>query len=76
MNKPTISRDDAETIMIALDQVSQTIDVMNMIVGRLKQRMHDALEKQQGTEERDSSSTDCHNSPGDKLGTLNNDQLH
>lgn len=46
MKKSNISLEDAETIMIALDQVSQTIDVMNMIVGRLKRRMHETLDTQ------------------------------
>ncbi len=27
---------DSETIMMALDQISQTIDVMNSVVGRLR----------------------------------------
>ncbi|MCB1841570.1 MAG: hypothetical protein KDI09_01285 [Halioglobus sp.] len=42
-----------ETIMMALDQVSQTIDVMNSVVGRLRtylQNQQDSAEKQQAKE--------------------------
>ena len=30
---------DTETVMMALDQISQTIDVMNSVVGRLRTYM-------------------------------------
>jgi hypothetical protein len=30
---------DAETILMALDQISQTIDVMTSVVGRLRNHM-------------------------------------
>jgi hypothetical protein len=33
------SPSDTETIMMALDQISQTIDVMNSVVGRLRNYM-------------------------------------
>lgn len=33
------SSSDAETILMALDQISQTIDVMNSVVGRLRNHM-------------------------------------
>ena len=33
------SPSDTETILMALDQISQTIDVMNSIVGRLRNYM-------------------------------------
>ena len=33
------SSSDAETILMALDQLSQTIDVMNSVVGRLRNHM-------------------------------------
>ena len=36
MNKSDMSKEDAENIMIALDQVSQTIDVLHSTVDRLK----------------------------------------
>lgn len=42
-----------ETIMMALDQVSQTIDVMNSVVGRLRtylQNQQDSAAKQQAKE--------------------------
>ncbi len=31
---------DKETILMALDQISQTIDVMTSVVGRLRTYMH------------------------------------
>jgi hypothetical protein len=43
MKKSNISQDDAENIMIALDQVSQTIDVMSSVVDRLKQCMNQSI---------------------------------
>ncbi len=43
MKKTKISQNDAETIMIALDQVSQTIDVMTIVIDRLKLRMNASL---------------------------------
>lgn len=43
MNKTKISQNDAETIMIALDQVSQTIDVMTIVIDRLKLRINASL---------------------------------
>ena len=36
MSQKPLNRRDAETIMIALDQVSQTIDVLDGVVNRLK----------------------------------------
>jgi hypothetical protein len=44
MKKTAISQNDAETIMIALDQVSQTIDVMTIVIDRLKLRIHASLD--------------------------------
>ena len=32
---------EAETILLALDQISQTIDVMNSVVGRLRTYLED-----------------------------------
>ncbi len=32
---------DSETILMALDQISQTIDVMNSVVGRLRQHVEE-----------------------------------
>ena len=41
---------ETETILMALDQISQTIDVMNSVVGRLRNYMNEqqaaAAEKQ------------------------------
>ena len=34
------SPSDTETILMALDQISQTIDVMTSVVGRLRNYMH------------------------------------
>ena len=36
---------DPEEILITLDQVSQTIDIMNSVVGRLKNYLVDHLEE-------------------------------
>ncbi len=43
-NKPT----QTETILMALDQISQTIDVMTSVVGRLR----NYLEEQEATTEK------------------------
>ena len=32
---------DSETVMMALDQISQTIDVMTSVVGRLRAYVHE-----------------------------------
>ena len=58
MKKSNISQDDAETIMIALDQVSQTIDVMHGVVDRLKLYMHSQMGKQLDILEQEPCSTD------------------
>lgn len=42
---------DTETILMALDQISQTIDVMTNVVGRLRSYM----QEQQNIQNRDSS---------------------
>ena len=39
-------QDDAESILIALDQVSQTIDVLSSTVSRLKERVVRSLNRQ------------------------------
>ena len=44
MKKPEISGDEAERILMALDQVSQTIDVMTGVVDRLKRHVNQTLE--------------------------------
>jgi len=36
MNKSDKTPKDTETILMALDQISQTIDVMTSVVGRLR----------------------------------------
>ena len=36
MNNSKKTPKDSETIMMALDQISQTIDVMSSVVGRLR----------------------------------------
>ncbi len=51
MKKTTISQNDAETIMIALDQVSQTIDVMTIVIDRLKLRVNASLNGNTQTEQ-------------------------
>jgi len=33
------NRDDTETMLLALDQISQTIDVMTSVVGRLRHQL-------------------------------------
>lgn len=74
--KNTISREDAETMMIALDQVSQTIDVMNMIVTRLKNRMAGALNVDTNHRTGDSKSGDNRNHHNQLLEGLDNGSLH
>ena len=39
-------QDDTESILIALDQVSQTIDVLSSTVNRLKERVVSSLNRQ------------------------------
>ena len=39
MNKSDKNPSDNETILMALDQISQTIDVMTSVVGRLRNYM-------------------------------------
>ena len=36
MNDKEDEQNDSETILLALDQISQTIEVMNSVVGRLR----------------------------------------
>ena len=38
---------ETETIMMALDQISQTIEVMNSVVGRLRNYIHQQEVQQQ-----------------------------
>lgn len=45
MSQKHLNRRDAETIMIALDQVSQTIDVLDGVVNRLKLYLHARLDQ-------------------------------
>ena len=40
MAKSNKNPSDTETILMALDQISQTIDVMTSVVGRLRNYMH------------------------------------
>mgnify|MGYP003551010756 CR=1 FL=1 len=40
MAKNNKNPSDTETILMALDQISQTIDVMTSVVGRLRNYMH------------------------------------
>ncbi len=76
MKENHISQQDAETIMIALDQVSQTIDVMNMIVSRLKKRMSDSLDTRPAVERRNTSATDSHSAPNKTPDTFENGSIH
>ncbi len=41
---------DTETILMALDQISQTIDVMTSVVGRLRTYLQESDNTQGGTE--------------------------
>ncbi len=41
MNKSDKNPSDNETILMALDQISQTIDVMTSVVGRLRTYMQE-----------------------------------
>ena len=72
MKKSNISQDDAEAIMITLDQVSQTIDVMNSVVARLKHRMGRSLSRHPRPERRESTNPDNTGT----LKTLKNDSIH
>jgi argininosuccinate lyase len=54
MNDKEDEQNDSETILLALDQISQTIDVMNSVVGRLRHFVEEQeinVEKQEMTEE-------------------------
>ena len=72
MKKTNISQNDAETIMIALDQVSQTIDVMTIVIDRLKLRIHASLD---GTEKTDRVPTKKVKTPGHTQ-SLKSDSIH
>lgn len=52
MDKDKKSSTDTETILMALDQVSQTIDVMTSVVGRLRSYLQD----QESTQRKDATS--------------------
>ncbi|MCX2979374.1 hypothetical protein EYC98_00685 [Halieaceae bacterium IMCC14734] len=52
MDKDKKASTDNETILMALDQISQTIDVMTSVVGRLRNHLQD----QETTRRSDSSS--------------------
>jgi hypothetical protein len=52
MDKDKKSSTDTETILMALDQVSQTIDVMTSVVGRLRSYLQD----QESTRRKDTNS--------------------
>jgi hypothetical protein len=39
---------DSETVLMALDQISQTIDVMTSVVGRLRNYVQQEAASQQG----------------------------
>ena len=41
MNNSDKSPSDTETILMALDQISQTIDVMTSVVGRLRHHLQE-----------------------------------
>ena len=52
MSRSDKSPSETETIMMALDQISQTIDVMTSVVGRLRNYMErqEAAASEQGVE--------------------------
>ena len=52
MDKDKKASTDNETILMALDQISQTIDVMTSVVGRLRNHLQD----QETTRRNDSNS--------------------
>lgn len=52
MEKDKKASTDTETILMALDQISQTIDVMTSVVGRLRNHLQD----QESTRRNDNSS--------------------
>jgi hypothetical protein len=76
MKKSNISQDDAENIMIALDQVSQTIDVMNSVVTRLKHRMSHSLGRQPQTAQKDSITPEKTATNSNAVAMLKNRSIH
>ncbi|CAH0993415.1 hypothetical protein SIN8267_03564 [Sinobacterium norvegicum] len=50
---------DTETILLTLDQIDQTIEIMTGVVGRLKNHLYASLEESQLELELDSA-TDSH----------------
>ncbi len=72
MKTTKISQRDAETIMIALDQVSQTIDVMTIVIDRLKLRINASLHgKQPEQVHSDNTKATSHQAPA-----LKSDAVH
>ncbi|MEM1110931.1 MAG: hypothetical protein AAGI11_03390 [Pseudomonadota bacterium] len=46
-------RNDNETILMALDQISQTIDVMTSVVGRLRHHLQEQQAAAEAKQQRD-----------------------
>jgi hypothetical protein len=72
MKTTKISQHDAEAIMIALDQVSQTIDVMTIVIDRLKLRINASLHGKQSEQvHSDNAKATSHQTPA-----LKSDAIH
>ena len=44
---------DAESILLTLDQLGQTLDIMNNVVGRLRGYLHTHLREQESAQQQD-----------------------
>jgi hypothetical protein len=66
MNEKDKNPKDTETILMALDQISQTIDVMTSVVGRLRTYL----------QEQDSGSNNADGKQNQRLETSSNRVLH
>jgi hypothetical protein len=66
MNEKDKNPKDTETILMALDQISQTIDVMTSVVGRLRTYL----------QEQDSGTSNADGKQNQRLETSSNRILH
>ncbi|MFT5710545.1 MAG: hypothetical protein ACI8QT_001242 [Halioglobus sp.] len=68
MNEKDKNPKDTETILMALDQISQTIDVMTSVVGRLRTYVQE--------QEEDSGASNADGKQNQRLETSSNRILH
>jgi hypothetical protein len=62
MNNDKKSSKETETILMALDQISQTIDVMTSVVGRLRTHLQEQESMRQGDAKNANSVTELQGS--------------